>query len=99
MSNLARGGPNSTPLSHGTPKRFDYVAALKGQRAATGIRLTNALLVGAAILALGYYLLFRIQITELISVWSKNPNFSDGFLIPFIALAFDSNSSWRHRPR
>lgn len=88
MSNLAHGDPNSTPLPDGMPRRFDYVAALKDRRAATGIRLSNALLVSGAILALGYYLLFRIQISELISVWSKNPNFSDGFLIPPIALVF-----------
>jgi len=88
MSNVPQGGFNSTPTPSSQRGRFDYVAALKGQNAAAGFRLTNALLVGSAVLVLGYYLLFRIQITELISVWSKNPNFSDGFLIPLIALVF-----------
>lgn len=88
MSNQAHDGPNSTSSLAGIQKRFDYVAALKAQGAAAGFRVSNALLVGAAILVLGYYLLFRIQISELISVWSKNPNFSDGFLIPIIALVF-----------
>lgn len=88
MSSQAQGIPDSNPLPKSIARRFDYVAALRARQGGAGFQLSNAILVGAAVLALGYYLLFRIQITELISVWSKNPNFSDGFLIPPIALIF-----------
>ncbi len=69
-------------------RRFDYVAALRQQMPESNFRFSNAMIIAMAVVALGYYLLFKIQIMELISVWSKNPNFSDGFLIPLIALAF-----------
>ncbi len=88
MSSQAQGIPNSNPVPNTAVRRFDYVAALRNREPTAGFQISNALLVGAAAVVLGYYLLFRIQITELISVWSKNPNFSDGFLIPPIALIF-----------
>ncbi len=42
----------------------------------------------AAGLGLVFYLLYRINFEQLVHVWSTNPNFSQGFLIPVISAMF-----------
>ncbi len=71
----------------GKPLRYDYVASIESakspKRELPGYVL--AVIIGVAIF---FYLLYRINFEQLVHIWSTNPNFSQGFLIPVISAMF-----------
>ncbi len=68
------------------PLRFDYITSSKTITPKSG--LPGYVLAVAAGLAVAFYLLYRINFEQLVHVWSTNPNFSQGFLIPVIGGMF-----------
>ncbi len=69
------------------PPRFDYITRplMAGRRSG---RLDGWQKLFLAAIVLAFFLLFRINFSTLIAVWSSNPNFSMGFAIPFISAYF-----------
>jgi exosortase len=71
----------------GKPLRYDYVASLQSEKSPKN-ELPGYVLAIIAGLGIFFYLLYRINFEQLVHVWSTNPNFSQGFLIPVISAMF-----------
>ena len=75
----------SSPLP--SPLRYDYIASLRPANTPER-ELPGYVFVIIAAIAVFFYLLYRINFQQLVHVWSTNPNFSQGFLIPVISAMF-----------
>ncbi len=81
----ASSGSGSAPS--GKPLRYDYVASIESTKSPKS-ELPGYILAVIAGVAVLFYLLYRINFEQLVHVWSTNPNFSQGFLIPVISAMF-----------
>ena len=86
-SETSSASSNHGSVPSGKPLRYDYVASIESakspKRELPGYVL--AVIIGVAIF---FYLLYRINFEQLVHIWSTNPNFSQGFLIPVISAMF-----------
>ncbi len=66
--------------------RYDYEAA--SQSTVRKNKVPDFVPAVVLVLGLAFYLLYQINFAQLVHVWSTNPNFSQGFLIPVISAIF-----------
>ena len=77
---------NPRPNPDRPSRRFDYVKALQGTPGTR--RLPGYAWAIMAVVGVAFYLLYQINFSQLVHVWSTNPNFSQGFLVPVISALF-----------
>jgi exosortase len=79
--------PDSQPAIPEGVVRFNYATPPVGIRSRKqGISFSDWALIAAV--AAVFLLLYRINLEQLVSTWYGNPDFSHGFLIPFISAFF-----------